>query len=300
MGSAATSAVLALSVLLLGLASASGAGIISWQLTSKLAFGESLLSVQVQNSGEKEDFMLEARIKFVNSLEYYGIAAVPNLDANETREIVFSQHWIPEVSGSYVIELTLLADASEEPAAQLIDSFSIVGKENYEIYAKCFQDSLQLGDSLDANILIANIGSVYEDAELEWHLLDSKNNKINGGKMPLAIYPGKFREVSTKEQIPLTSKPGLYKFSAELRYNSETKSASCALIVEAYDGALDLLKNKMEKLQSELELSKSKARSSSTAYASLAGNASLLGIGIAIAFIAALLLLYFRSKKHQA
>ncbi len=300
MGCAAASAVLALSVLLLGLASASSAGIISWQLTSKHAPEESFLSVQVQNSGENADFLLEARIKLVDSTAYRSIELIPALEKNESREIAFSQPWIPEVSGSYVIELKLIDSSAEGPAAQLFDSFSISGNEDYEIYAKCFQNSLQLGETLDANILIANIGSVYEDIELEWHLLDSNNNKINGGQMPLAIYPGKFRELPIKEQIPLTSKPGLYKFSAGLHYASGEKSASCALIVEAYDGALDLLKNKMEKLQSELELSESRALSSSTAYASLAGNASLLGIGVAIAFIAALLLLYLRSKNRQA
>ena len=286
-------------VLLLSLASAYSASIDSWHIAGKSGGESAQISAVLKNPGAKSNFLLEARIVLVDSLEYYGIASVQGLDANESREIKFQQPFTPKVSGSYVIELNLLANDSNEKIAGLIDSFFISGKDDYELYIKCFQDSVPAGSPLDANILIANTGNSYEDIQLEWHILDQNGNKITGGSMPLAVYPNSFREITAKEIIPASSKPGIYKFAAELHYNSEAKSASCALIVEAYKSGTEMLNEKISSLQEELAASKANSRASSTAYASLTSNATLLGIIVAAGLIIVLAIFYFKSKKTQ-
>ncbi|MBS3057354.1 MAG: hypothetical protein J4415_01880 [Candidatus Diapherotrites archaeon] len=299
MGSLRFASFLLFAALLLSLAGAYGANIDSWRISGKSAGESAQIYAVLKNSGAKSDFLLEAKIMLVDSLEYYGIAAVQGLDANSTREVSFSKPWAPEVAGSYIIELNLIASDSNEKIAKLMDSFSISGNESYGLYVKCFKDSLSVGEALDANILIANTGSSYEDIQLEWHILDQNGNKITGGSMPLAVYPNSFRELTAKEVIPSSSRPGLYKFSAALRHNSETKSASCTFIAEAYKSGTELLNEKVKSLQEELSASKASARASSTAYASLIGGASLLGIAVAIGFIIALAILYFKSKKGE-
>ncbi len=286
-------------VLLLSLAGAYSASIDSWHIAGKSAGESAQISAVLKNPGAKSNFLLEARIMLVDSLEYYGIAFVQGLDANESREIKFQQQWIPKVSGSYIIELNLLNDANENLSG-LIDSFSISGKDDYGLYVKCFQDSLPAGSPLDANILIANTGNSYEDIQLEWHILDQNGNKLGRGSMPLAVYPNSFREITAKEIIPSSSKPGMYKFAAELHYNSQTKSAYCALIVEAYKSGTEMLKERVKSLREELAASKANSRASSTAYASLASNSILLGIIVAMGFIIVLAIFYFKSKKNQA
>lgn len=286
--------------LLLSLASAYGASIDSWRISGKSAGESAQIFAVIKNSGAKANFLLEAKIMLVDSPEYYGISAVYGLDANSTREVSFFPPWTPEVSGSYVIELNLLANDSNEKISGLMDSFSISGNEDYELYVKCFKDSLSAGEALDANILIANTGNSYNDIQLEWHILDRNGNKITGGAMPLAVYPKSFREMAAKEVIPSSSKPGIYRFAAELHYNSETKSASCALIVEAYKSGTEMLNENIKSLREELSASKESARASSTAYASLMSGASLLGIAVAFGFIIILAFLYFKSKREQA
>lgn len=288
------------SVLLLSFAQSYGASIDSWRISGKSA-GEALqISAVLENSGAKADFLLEARVMLVDSLEYYGIAAVNGLDENEVREVAFPMQFLPKVSGGYVIELNLLEGSSNGKIYELMDSFSISGKEAYEPYVKCFKDSLSVGEALDANILIANPGNYYEDIQLEWGIFDANNAKVTGGSMPLAVYPGSFRELTAREIIPESSKPGIYKFSAKLHYNSEVKSASCALIVETYKSSTEMLTERINSLQEELSASKENAHASSTAYASLTSNATILGAIVALGFILVLAILYFKSKKGQA
>lgn len=287
-------------VLLLGFAHSYNASIDSWRISGKSAGKALQISAVLENSGAKADFLLEARVMLVDSLEYYGIAAVNGLDGDEVREVAFPMQFLPEVSGSYVIELNLLEGSSNEKIYELMDSFSISGKESYELYVKCLRDSLSVGEALDANILIANAGSGYRDFLLEWGIFDANNAKITGGSMPLAVYPGSFRELTAREIIPESSKPGIYKFSAELHYNSEVKSASCALIVEAYKSGTEMLNERINSLQEELSSSRANAHASSTAYASLTSNAAILGAIVAMGFILVLAILYFKSKKGQA
>ncbi len=286
--------------LLLGFAHAYSISIDSWRISGKSA-GEALqISAVLKNSGAKADFLLEARIMLVDSLEYYGVAAVPGLDENEVREAAFQMQFFPKVAGSYVIEFNLLDGSSNEKISGLIDTFSISGKESYGLYVKCFSDSISAGEALDANILVANAGNYYEDIQLKWGILDENNNEISRNTMPLAVYPNSFREIAAREIIPESSKPGLYKFAAELHYNSETKGASCAVVIEAYKSGTELLSERVKSLQEELSSSRAKALASSTAYASLISNATILGAIVAAGFIMALAFLYLKSKKAQA